>query len=64
VKYDTEIECHFSDTFCHSYIVLYEEQFYFNIKGARGGAVVEALRYKTDVCGIDSGWCHWNFSLK
>jgi hypothetical protein len=31
--------------------------------GARGGAVVEALRYKPEGRGIDSGWCHLNFSL-
>jgi hypothetical protein len=30
--------------------------------GARGGAVVEALRYKPEGCGIDSRWCYWNFS--
>jgi hypothetical protein len=30
--------------------------------GARGGAVVEALRYKPEDRGIDSRWCHWNFS--
>jgi hypothetical protein len=29
---------------------------------ARGGAVVEALRYKPEGRGIDSGWCQ-NFSL-
>jgi hypothetical protein len=29
---------------------------------ARGGAVVEALRYKPEVRGIDSRWCQ-NFSL-
>jgi hypothetical protein len=34
----------------------------FNI-GASGGAVVEALRYKPKSRGIDSRWCHWNFSL-
>jgi hypothetical protein len=33
------------------------------INGGRGGAVVEALRYKSEGRGIDSGWCHWNFSL-
>jgi hypothetical protein len=33
------------------------------IVGARGGAVVEALRYKLEDGGIDSRWCHWNFSL-
>jgi hypothetical protein len=31
--------------------------------GARGGAVVEALRYKPEGRGIDFRWCHWNFSL-
>jgi hypothetical protein len=25
--------------------------------------VVEALRYKPEGRGIDSLWCHWNFSL-
>jgi hypothetical protein len=29
----------------------------------RGGAVAEALRYKPEGRGIDSRWCHWNFSL-
>jgi hypothetical protein len=29
----------------------------------RGGAVVEALRYKPEGRGIDSRWCHWNFLL-
>jgi hypothetical protein len=33
------------------------------VTGARGGAVVEALRYKPEGRGIDSRWCHWNFSL-
>jgi hypothetical protein len=31
--------------------------------GARGGAVVEALRYKPEGRWIDSRWYHWNFSL-
>jgi hypothetical protein len=31
--------------------------------GARGSAVIEALRYKPEGRGIDSRWCHWNFSL-
>jgi hypothetical protein len=31
--------------------------------GACGGAVVEALRCKPEGRGIDSRWCHWNFSL-
>jgi hypothetical protein len=25
--------------------------------------LVEALRYKPEGRGIDSRWCHWNFSL-
>jgi hypothetical protein len=31
--------------------------------GARGGALVEALRYKPEGRGIDSRWCYWNFSF-
>jgi hypothetical protein len=31
--------------------------------GAHGGAVVETLCYKPEGSGIDSQWCHWNFSL-
>jgi hypothetical protein len=31
--------------------------------GERGGAVVEALRYKPEGRGIDSRWCLRNFSL-
>jgi hypothetical protein len=29
------------------------------VLGARGSAVVEALRYKPEGRGIDSQWCHW-----
>jgi hypothetical protein len=36
--------------------------FYIRV-GARSSAVVEALRYKSEGRGIDSRWCHWNFSL-
>ena len=25
--------------------------------------LVEALRYKPEVCGFDSRWCHWSFSF-
>jgi hypothetical protein len=31
--------------------------------GVCSGAVVEALGYKLEGHGIDSRWCHWNFSL-
>jgi hypothetical protein len=31
--------------------------------GARGGAVVEALRYKPEGRGIDFRWCYLKFSL-
>jgi hypothetical protein len=31
--------------------------------GARGGVVVNALRYKRACHGFDSRWCHWNFSV-
>jgi hypothetical protein len=33
-------------------------------KGYVVGYLVEALRYKSEVRGFDSRWCHWNFSLK
>jgi hypothetical protein len=32
-------------------------------EGARGGIVVEALRYKPEGRGIDFRWYHWKFSL-
>jgi hypothetical protein len=33
-------------------------------QGPRGGAVVEALRYKPEGRGIDSRWYHWKFLLR
>jgi hypothetical protein len=33
------------------------------VQWTHDGAVIEALRYKPDGRGIDSRWCHWNFSL-
>jgi hypothetical protein len=35
----------------------------FVMLGARGGAVVEALRYKPEGRGIDSRWCNWKIFL-
>jgi hypothetical protein len=32
-------------------------------RGARGGVVVKALRYKPAGLGFDSQWCHLNFSV-
>jgi hypothetical protein len=32
-------------------------------RGARGGAVVEALRYKPERSGFDSRWYHWKFFI-
>jgi hypothetical protein len=34
-----------------------------NNKGARGGVVFKALRYKPAGRGFDSPWGHWNFSV-
>ena len=34
-----------------------------NTAGARDGVVVKALRYKPAGRGLDSRWCHWNFSV-
>jgi hypothetical protein len=36
---------------------------YIRKRGARGGVVVKALRYKSAGRGFDSRWCHWNFSV-
>jgi hypothetical protein len=36
---------------------------FYNPKYLRGGAVVEALRYKPEGRWINSRWCHWIFSL-
>jgi hypothetical protein len=47
----------------HTVLMLQVPYTYCTDKGARGGAVVGALRYKQEGCGIDSRWCHWNFSL-
>jgi hypothetical protein len=37
--------------------------FIADLSGARGGAVVEALRYKPEGRGVDCRWCYWNFLL-
>jgi hypothetical protein len=42
---------------------LIKNAWYKHQDGARGGAVVEALRYKLEGHGFDSRWCHWIFSL-
>ena len=34
-----------------------------NISGHPVAQLVQALRYKPEGCGLDSRWCHWNFSL-
>jgi hypothetical protein len=40
--------------------VLYlTDQIIYITYGARGGTVVETLRYKPEGSGIDSRWCHW-----
>jgi len=36
---------------------------YINSSNMRGGIVVKALRYKPAGRGLDSRWCHWNFSV-
>jgi hypothetical protein len=40
-----------------------EINFLLVAKGARGGAVVEALRYKPEGRGFDSRWGHWIFFI-
>jgi len=34
-----------------------------NDRGHAVAQLVEALRYKPEDRGLDSRWCHWNFSL-
>jgi hypothetical protein len=36
---------------------------HFSPIGVRGGAVVEALRYKPEGRWFDFRWCYWIFSL-
>jgi hypothetical protein len=33
------------------------------MQGCVVAQLVEALRYKPESRGFDSGWCHWNFSF-
>jgi hypothetical protein len=35
----------------------------YTLEGERCGAVDKAPRHKPKSRGIDSRWCHWNFSL-
>jgi len=34
-----------------------------NMLGYAVARLVETLRYKSEGGGLDSRWCHWNFSL-
>ena len=36
---------------------------YLSLSGHAVAQLVEALRYKLEGRGVDSRWCHWNFSL-
>jgi len=36
---------------------------YLIVMGHAVAQLVEALRYKPEGCGLDTRWCHWNFSL-
>jgi hypothetical protein len=48
---------------CNGFGMLIHWSRYWLGPGPRGGAVVEALRYKLEGRGNDSRLCHWNFSL-
>jgi hypothetical protein len=52
--------CHFFLSLCLCFFLIF---IVLILRGARGGAVVEALRYKPEARGIDSRLFHWNFSL-
>jgi hypothetical protein len=45
------------------YLVITFISVYLHIVGSRGGAVVEALRYKPEGRGFDSRWCRWIFFI-
>jgi hypothetical protein len=44
--------CYYYYYYYYYYYILYY------VLGARGGVVVEALRYKLEGRGFDSRWCH------
>jgi hypothetical protein len=52
------ITFHVVVTLCYTVLLLY-----VLISGARGGAMVKALRYKPAGRRFDFQWCHWNFSV-
>jgi hypothetical protein len=59
---------HFASAYFTAYTHYFEcmvwvPLWYIYLIGARGGAVVEALRYKPEGRGFDSRWCHWSFSF-
>jgi hypothetical protein len=49
--------------YIYTYVYVYIYIYLYIHTGLRGGAVVEALRYKPEGRGFDSGWFHWIFSL-
>jgi hypothetical protein len=53
----------FSMAFIKTLLIIINKQGNNTFRGARGGVVVKALRYKRAGRGFDSRWCHWNFSV-
>jgi len=47
-------------THTHTNIITYSMT---QFRGHAVAQLVDALRYKPEVCGFDSRWCNWNFSL-
>ena len=45
----------------YSFMLTFKD--YLLMKGYAVAQLVEALRYKPESPGLDSRWCHWNFSL-
>ena len=54
-SYDPELGSSLGRDKEYEYIILKQ-------RGAPGGVMVRALRYKPAGRGFDSRWCHWNFS--
>jgi hypothetical protein len=64
--FGVEIKDEWNNTSAHLFVFMENQAslvFTSALHLLRGGAVVEALRYKPEGREFDSRWCHWNFSL-
>jgi len=55
-----------ADKLNHLHVPIVLKSGSLNLLESLGHAVAQlvvALRYMSEVCGFNSRWCHWNFSL-